>query len=219
MLDVARFSHPRPAIRAFGLGIGPAVLGAFILATLGAVAVHAGEPAEVLAETSQAETSQAEEPAVFPQELPSFKMLDEDQVAVPSSRLNGKVVLLDFWASWCRPCRFTLPELERLHREYGDREDFAVVGLAIDEGRSGGVRARNFAKKAGVTYDIYHDFSSKPAKPQFKIEVVPALFLVDVDGKILRRWDGEPEMWEVEEAVQKALDIESTDEEPESADG
>lgn len=217
MLEVALSFRPRSAIRSLSLGVGLAVLCSLALSLLGAGPVYAEEPAVAQGESIEPESPK--EPAVYPQQLPTFKMLDEDQVAVPSSRLLGKVVLLDFWASWCRPCRFTLPELERLHRDYGDREDFAVVGLSIDEGRSGGVRARNFAKKAGVTYEIYHDFSSKPAKPHFNIEVVPALFLIDAEGKILRRWDGEPEMWEVEEAVQKALGIESTGEGDESADG
>ena len=219
MIEYFRSSRLRSVSRSMcflGRGGSLAALCLIAVSTLGVGPAHAGSSGDSAEVTSD---SSANEPDVFPRELPTFKMLDEDQVAVPSSRLKGKVVLLDFWASWCRPCRFTLPELERLHREYGDREDFSVVGLSIDEGRPGGVRARNFAKKAGVTYEIYHDFSSKPAKPHFNIEVVPALFLIDAEGKVLRRWDGEPEMWEVEEAVQKALGIESTDGETESADG
>lgn len=153
----------------------------------------------------------AAEEAPFPAELPFFKVLDSNNVAVPTSRFRGKVVLIDFWASWCRPCHFTLPELERLHQEYGAREDFAVVGFSIDEGRSGGVRARNFAEKMGVTYELFHDNASKPAKPQFRIDAVPVLFLVD-DGKVLKRWDGEPEFSEVEDEVRSALGLPSLSE-------
>lgn len=154
--------------------------------------------------------SASEEPSegVFPYEMPVFKALDEQGVAVPSSRFKNQVLLLDFWASWCRPCLFTLPELQRLHETYGERDDFAVVGLAIDEGRGGGVRARKFAKKAGVTYANYHDESSKPASPQFKIEAVPVLFLVSAEGKILHRWDGEPDFSEVEAMLKAELGIE-----------
>lgn len=142
------------------------------------------------------------------QMLPEFKVLDELKVAVPSSRFADKVLLLDFWASWCRPCHFTLPELQRLHEEYGERDDFMVLGLAIDEGHGGGIRARRFAQGAGVTYAIFHDFSSLQAKSQLDVEAVPVLFLVAADGEILRRWDGEPDFSEVEAELKKALQIE-----------
>ena len=156
----------------------------------------------------------ASKDAPFPAELPFFKVLDADGVAVPASRFKDKVVLIDFWASWCRPCLFTLPELESLHEEYGSRDDFAVVGFTIDEGRAGGLRARKFADENGVTYDIYHDFSSKPAKPQFRIDAVPVLFLVD-HGKVVKRWDGEPDFSEVEDEIRKLLDLKPLGEEGE----
>lgn len=152
------------------------------------------------------------EDAPFPAELPVFKVLDDQHVPVPSSRFKKGVVLLDFWASWCRPCHFTLPELERLHREYGERDDFAVVGISIDEGRSGAVRARRFAERAGVTYDAFHDNASTQAKPQLKIEAVPVLFLVQ-EGKVLKRWNGEPDFSEVEEEIRKTLGLPSLSEE------
>lgn len=164
-----------------------------------------------LLSTGLATAATAQDEAPFPAELPSFKVLDATGAPVPSSRFSDNVVLIDFWASWCRPCHFTLPELERLHQEYGAREDFAVAGFAIDEGRSGAVRARNFAVKFGVTYDVFYDNASKPAKPLFGIEAVPVLFLVK-DGKVLKRWDGEPDFSEVENEVRTALGLPSLSE-------
>ncbi len=207
MFEYFRPSHPGALSvgSSFGAGVGAVVIALWLLGS----SIFGTTGIALAGETGEAALESAPDTEIFPQQLPTFKMLDESQVAVPSSRLDGKVVLLDFWASWCRPCRFTLPELERIHLQFGDREDFAVVGLAIDEGRAGGVRARKFAAKARVTYAIYHDNSSKPAKPQFNIEVVPALFLVGTDGKILRRWDGEPDMSEVEAAVKAALGVET----------
>jgi len=174
-------------------------------------------PLSTLAHAGEGDAEPAAAESFVPAELPSFKVLDEKFIPVPTSRFKGKVMLLDFWASWCGPCLFTLPELERLHEEYGGRDDFAMVGFAIDRGRAGSIRARRFAEKHGVTYPIFQDDSSKPASPQFNVDAVPVLFLVAADGKILRRWDGEPEFSEVEAALKAALGI--VDEVAESSGG
>ncbi|MEM8934609.1 MAG: TlpA disulfide reductase family protein [Acidobacteriota bacterium] len=136
--------------------------------------------------------------------LPDFKVLDASGVPVAGTTVTeGRVLLLDFWASWCFPCRFTLPELDRLQEDFAGRGDFSVVGLSLDEG----VRNRRRAEKmaGSISYPVYFDTSSKPLKPQLGVAGIPVLFLIDADGRIVRRWDGEPDFTEVRAALVELL--------------
>ncbi|MEM1207330.1 MAG: TlpA disulfide reductase family protein, partial [Acidobacteriota bacterium] len=103
------------------------------------------------------------------------------------------------------PGQFTLPELEALHQRFDGQGGFSVAGIAIDSGMGGGVRARRFAKRLGVTYPIYHDFGADSARAAFAVRTVPQMFLVDGDGAVLRHWVGEPDFSEVVAEVEKAV--------------
>lgn len=142
--------------------------------------------------------------------LPDFTVVDRDGVPSTSHSFLGRTLLLDFWATWCRPCQFTLPELDRLHGDFAERDDFAVVGFSIDEGRVGRLRAYRMAREAGLRYSVYHDDASKPLHPQLGIEAIPVLLLVDPEGRIVRRWDGEPDFSEVRAAVIELLGTETS---------
>ena len=90
-------------------------------------------------------------PATFPREAPAFALNGLD--GRPLS-LQGKVVLLDFWATWCVPCRKSMPELQALHWKYAER-GFTVVGVSIDEGPA--TKVKKFVASKRLTYPIAID--------------------------------------------------------------
>ena len=97
-------------------------------------------------------------------------------------------MLLDFWATWCAPCRKSMPDLQALHKKYAER-GFAVIGVSIDEGGAGqGEEVRHVQKK--ITYPIAVDSEKTPAWEAFKVKAVPAAFLLDRDGRIVAQWNG-----------------------------
>lgn len=136
--------------------------------------------------------------------IPEFEVLNEDNFPVSSQKWIGdKPFLVDFWATWCGPCRFTLPEIEKIHRDYGNR--LTVYGISVDSGAGGGFRARNFAKEADVTYTIFHDMRAE-AREATGVNVLPVLFLYDSDGQLVKDWWGEPEFDEVREFIDSVVE-------------
>jgi thiol-disulfide isomerase/thioredoxin len=98
---------------------------------------------------------------------------------------TGKVVYLDFWASWCGPCRKSLPEYERMMKELpGDR--FAIIAINLDENRDDAVR---FLENHPVSYTVLMDPAGDTAS-QWQIRAMPSSFLLDTSGRVIRSWAG-----------------------------
>ncbi len=108
------------------------------------------------------------------------------------SDLKGTVVFLNFWATWCPPCKEEMPSMERLYRRYKDK-GFTILALSIDSGGPAPVAA--FAKKLGLTFPIGLDPKTTVAN-QYSVRGLPATFLIDRRGTIVavaigpRDWDG-----------------------------
>jgi peroxiredoxin len=112
------------------------------------------------------------------------KTLDGQKIALRD--LRGKVVLVNFWATWCPPCRAEMPGFESVWRER-QKDGFVVLGLSADEGGSGGVAM--FLGDRGITYPV--GMASATAKRQFGgINALPASFLVDKRGIVRRQVTG-----------------------------
>lgn len=105
---------------------------------------------------------------------------------VKLSSMKGRVVLLDFWATWCSPCRKTMPEIEKLYQKYKDK-GLEVMAIT-DEKRA---TIRSFRPDSGVTYPMYIDAAGQ-ANRAFEINGIPHLFLVDKKGSIVYDEIGEP---------------------------
>ncbi len=91
----------------------------------------------------------------------------------------GKVVLVDFWASWCEPCRASFPALQRLHQKYAAR-GLVVVGIGVDEEADA---YQAFAKRQRVGFALVHDAAQK-AVAHFNPATMPTSYLVDRKGRI-----------------------------------
>lgn len=93
--------------------------------------------------------------------------------------LKGKVVLVDFWASWCVPCAESFPALEELHQRYKDR-GLVILAVNTDEERA---KMEKFLKKHPVTFAVVRDAGQKLVA-QADVSTMPTSFLVDAEGKV-----------------------------------
>ena len=128
-------------------------------------------------------------PPEFPRPAPPFALKDLSGKAISNASLMGQVVLVDFWATWCAPCRKSMPELQALHQKYAGR-GFSVVGVSIDEG--GPSKVKKFVSSRKITYPIAMDSEKAPAWDAFMVKAVPAAYLLDREGRIVAQWTGTP---------------------------
>jgi thiol-disulfide isomerase/thioredoxin len=97
---------------------------------------------------------------------------------------RGKVVVLDFWATWCRPCIKSMPMLERIQKEYGGRGDFSMVSISIDDDRSA---LEEFLKTHEIHSLILYENDAgveNSMARQFEVTGVPSLWIIDKSGHI-----------------------------------
>ena len=112
-----------------------------------------------------------------PERMPYFALRDTAGHQVSSAQFRGQVVLLDFWATWCAPCKQEMPGYERLYRQYKGR-GFVVVGIAAD---SDARLVSRFGKKLGITYPLLVNGMDVR---RYGIEGLPTSMLVDRNGLI-----------------------------------
>jgi thiol-disulfide isomerase/thioredoxin len=106
----------------------------------------------------------------------------------------GTAQLIDFWATWCKPCTESMPELNELHAELSP-SGIDVVGVSIDE--KGADHVAKYLKKHAVDYPIVIDNPEAPAWYSYAVAAIPAMFLVDAEGNIVGEWRGEVPIDEV----------------------
>uniref|UniRef100_A0A832I339 Redoxin domain-containing protein n=1 Tax=Eiseniibacteriota bacterium TaxID=2212470 RepID=A0A832I339_UNCEI len=141
-------------------------------------------------------------PPDLPRPAPPFSLRGLDGGTVSLASFRGRVVLVDFWATWCAPCVRAMPELESLARELRAK-GAEVLGISIDEG--GAAKVRRFVEKRKVTYPIALDDARAPAWEAYRVKAIPAAFLVDREGRIVRQWLGRTDPAEMRAAVEAAL--------------
>ena len=113
-------------------------------------------------------------------EAPGWKLTDPEGRAHSLSDYRGRLVLLDFWGTWCVPCLKTMPGIQSLHEKFKDR-GFVVLGVTLGGDEAGDPVA--FMKRYGFTYRILLQGDEMSAL--YNVSVLPALYLVGDDGKII----------------------------------
>ncbi|MDT8334144.1 MAG: TlpA disulfide reductase family protein [Desulfurivibrionaceae bacterium] len=98
----------------------------------------------------------------------------------------GKVLLVNFWATWCPPCRKEIPALIKIHDKYKD-QGFSVIGISMDEG--GRRVVGKFVEKLGVNYPVFIG-NAKLGRGFGGVMGIPVTFLVDREGNLVQRLDG-----------------------------
>jgi len=128
-------------------------------------------------------------PPELPRPAPDFVVETLDGKDVAADAFAGKVVLLDFWATWCKPCEKIMPGIQKLYDAYAD-EGFTVAGISIDEGEDRVKKVEKFVRKLDVSYPVFLDAKDVPAWFTYRVKAVPAMFLIDREGRIVAQWRG-----------------------------
>jgi thiol-disulfide isomerase/thioredoxin len=122
---------------------------------------------------------------VAPTAAPAWKLKDVNGKVVSSDQFKGKVMVVDFWATWCGPCRMEIPGYVELQKKYG--KDLAVIGVSVDAQGPGVVK--KFIDKYGVDYQIVmaNDDVISAFGGAEGIQAIPTTFIIDREGKIRDR--------------------------------
>lgn len=137
---------------------------------------------------------------------PNFTLETLDGKNLSLSDLKGKAVVVNFWATWCGPCKIETPWLVELQNQYGS-QGLQVVGVAMDD--SGKDEIEKFAKDMGVNYPVLIG-KEAVGDAYGGVPALPESFFVGRDGKIVDRIIGLKGRGEIEDSVKKALDTHAT---------
>lgn len=112
-------------------------------------------------------------------QAPDFTLKSRDGKNVRLSDLRGQVVLLNFWASWCGPCRQEMPILDEIHNKYKNL-GFSVLGVNLDAKSS---KAINYLKDTPVSFPVLYDPKGE-VSGQYGVQAMPSTVVIDKDGNV-----------------------------------
>lgn len=122
---------------------------------------------------------------VFGQQAPNFKVISTSGQTITQENYRGYVLILDFFATWCSPCRQTIPHLVEMNRKY-KKQGLQVLGMSVDTDGEQAVKA--FADEFHVNYPLA--LAGDAATVDFGVRSVPVMYLIDKKGKIAEVFRG-----------------------------
>jgi peroxiredoxin len=115
--------------------------------------------------------------------FPDFEEKDVDGKPLSAAKYKGKVVLIDFWATWCMPCVQELPNVRKVYEDY-HAKGFEIIGISLDSDQK---KLRAFTKDQKMTWQQYYDGKGWENKlaVQYGVHAIPATYLIDGEGKVI----------------------------------
>jgi peroxiredoxin/outer membrane lipoprotein-sorting protein len=138
-------------------------------------------------------------PDLSGQKAADFTLTDLSGKSLKLSTLRGKVVLLDFWATWCGPCRIEMPNIQKIHHEFKDK---GLVVLGINQGETAKV-VQPFLKRNGFDFRILLD-QARSVSQKYQVSGIPTRFIIDKEGTIRAHFVGVRDEATLREALAKA---------------
>ena len=117
-----------------------------------------------------------------------FSLVDMDGAAFRLSDFSGKVVLIDFMATWCGPCRLAMPDLLELRGEFG--EELVMLSIDVDPARETEDKLREWRDEWGAGWPHALDLEQPPVSRSFRVRVIPTIVIVDQEGKVAHTYLG-----------------------------
>ena len=195
--NISNVPVPPPAAPVHGSGRNPLAL--VVVAVIAAAMLYFG--------FHMARRSGSDAPSILGKSTPApdFTLEKLNGGNLKLSDLRGKAVLLNFWATWCGPCKIETPWLVEMQDQYGN-QGLQVIGVAMDD--SGKDEISKFAKDMGVNYPVL--LGKEAVGDEYGgVPALPESFFIGRDGKIVDRIIGLKGKAEIEDAIKKALKTEA----------
>lgn len=135
-----------------------------------------------------------------------FQSIDINGLGVNLENTEGKVVLLDFWATWCKPCKEDLPMLQSIYNKYGERDDFEMISISSDKDLD--ILKTYLAKTSMPWTHVYEGGGiNNPLAKQYNGYILPTYYVIDKDGTITYNFSSYQDGEDLEEAIDKLFKI------------
>lgn len=139
--------------------------------------------------------------AVKKVKAPNFALISTAGKTVKLSDYKGKIVIVDFWATWCPPCRKGVPDLIDLQNKYKDK--LVIIGISLDYGKTKD-DVKPFMKNYGINYPVVY-YDEKVLNDYGGIESIPTSFIIDKDGNVVNKHVGLYPKYIYEEEIKELL--------------
>lgn len=165
--------------------------GCFAAVSLFTACGSATRPPASTKPTSAVSAKSASAVSAAAKQAPDFTVEDSDGKSVTLRELQkeGKPVVLNFWASWCPPCRAEMPDFQKLYDSYKDKVSFIFVN-ATDGDRETKAIAKGFLQKTGYTFPVYFDTKNEGAIA-YSVQYLPTTLVLKPDGTIYGKVQGQ----------------------------
>ena len=164
-----------------------ALIAAFALFIAGSVWLYNSLKANTNAlpevENEQGEVQTGETGEAEKTKAPDFTVYDAEGKAVKRSDMQGTPVVLNFWASWCPPCKSEMPDFDAVYQELGGEVQFMMVDLT-DGGRETAETGAAYIKEQGYTFPVFFDTDGEAARA-YAVRSIPTTMFIDKDGYIV----------------------------------